>query len=399
MDSIGIADIMTFNLYVILQPLLMIRSNIMRIKSIAQCVICAVVLAIQLSCQKTEPVRIGFVAGLSGKVADLGVAGRNGVQLAVEQRNAAGGINGKQVELIVKNTEQNPDIAKRVVGELIGQGIELIIGPMTSSMAMAMMPQINSSKSILLSPTVTTTELSGKDDNFLRVIAATTDYASKSARYQYEKLGIRTVAVICDIGNRSYTESWLNEFNAAFTALGGKVVMVKTFKSGNDSIFLPLVKELLSSKADALVVVSNAVDSALICQQVRKIAPRQKIAMSEWASTERFTELAGTAADGVLVSQFLDRNSTSPAYLDFLVKYRARFKQEPGFAGVAGYDAALVAMEAFAIRKNGESLKQVIINRKVFQGLQQPLNFDRFGDTDRKTFVTHIREGKYITVE
>jgi branched-chain amino acid transport system substrate-binding protein len=334
-------------------------------------------LATLCSCQKKEPVLIGFLGGITGRVADLGVAGRNGVQLAVEQRNAAGGINGR----------------------LIDRKIELIIGPMTSSMAMAVMPQINASKTILLSPTVTTNDLTGKDDNFLRVISSTTEYAAKSARYQYEKLGVRTVVVIYDIANKSYCESWLNDFQTAFSALGGHIVLVKSFSSGKDTVFLPLVRELLSARADAVVIISNTVDSALICQQVRKLDPDQRIAMSEWASTERFIELAGDSAEGVVVSQFLDRNNTSQSYRDFLAAYQKRYKQNPGFAGVAGYDAALAAMEAYAVRSKGNSIKSVIIGRKTFQGLQQPLTIDRYGDADRKTFVTAIHGNKFITVE
>jgi len=352
-----------------------------------------------ISCQKAEPVRLGFVGGLTGKAADLGVAGRNGVQLAVEICNASGGVNGRPVELIVRDDEQNPETAKRVIKELIGQDLELIIGPMTSGMAMAIMPQINASKSILLSPTVTTTDLSGKDDNFLRVIAATTDYASKSARYQYEKLGIRTVAVLYDSNNKSYTESWLNDFRRAFEKLGGRIILVKSFPSGRDTLFQPLVKELLAARADSIMIISNAVDSALVCQQLHERAPRQRIAMSEWASTERFTELAGVAAEGVVVSQFLDRNDTSQRFRDFLKAYRERYKQEPGFAGVAGYDAAVVALDAYRIRTRGSDLKNAIIDQKTFQGVQQSLNIDRFGDADRRSYVTAIRGGQYVTVE
>lgn len=371
----------------------------MRQGSIVQLAICGVLLVLLTACQKSEPVRIGYMGGLSGRVADLGVAGRNGVQLALEQRNAAGGINGRMVELVVKDDEQNPETAKRVVGELIGQGIELIIGPMTSSMAMAALPRINASGSILLSPTVTTVDLLGKDDNFLRVIASTNEYASQNARYLYEKLGSRTVAAIYDIGNRSYSESWLNDFRSVFSSLGGKIVLTRTFSSGQDKVFQPLVRELLLSQADTVLIISNAVDSALICQQVRKLDPHKRIAMSEWASTERFTELAGTASEGVLIAQFLDRNDTTPRYRDFLAAYRARFKQEPGFAGVAGYDAAQVAFEAYAARKRGESLKKVILGIGTFQGVQQPLALDRFGDADRKTFTTVILNGQYVTVK
>ena len=371
----------------------------MRSKSNLKFVICIATLTLLTACQKPEPVRIGFVGGLSGRVSDLGVAGRNGVQLAIEQRNDAGGINGRPVELIVRDDGQNPETAKLAVGELIGQGLELIIGPMTSSMAMAIIPQINASGTILLSPTVTTDDLSGKDDNFLRVIAMTNDYASKNARYLYEKRGVRTVAVIYDIGNRSYSEGWLNDFRTAFTKLGGKVVLTRTFQSGRDTVFQSLVQELLSSKADSVLIIANAVDAALICQQVRKLDARKQIAMSEWGSTERFTELAGTAAEGVAVAQFLDRNDSSTRYRDFLGAYRARFKQEPGFAGMAGYDAAQVALEVYTARRKGETLKNVIIEKGRFQGVQQLLTINRFGDADRKTFTTVIRNGQYVTVE
>lgn len=356
-------------------------------------------LVVVSGCEKREPLRIGFIGGISGRVADLGVAGRNGVQLAIEQRNAAGGINGRPVELVVRDDAQNTETAKQAVKELIDQHIEVIIGPMTSSVAMAILPQINSSGSILLSPTVTTTELSGKDDNFLRVIAPTTDYAVKNARYLHNKLGIRSAAVIYDQGNRSYTESWLNDFRTEFTRLGGRVLLTQPFTSGQNTSLLPVVKELLAVKPDTLVIITNAVDSALICQLVRKLSPGQKIAMSEWASTERFIELAGPAAEGVVVSQFLDRNDQSRRYLDFLAAYRARFKQEPGFAGVAGYDAALVALDAHAAQKKGETIKGTILGRGSYQGVQQPLAIDRHGDANRHTFVTSIRSNQYVTVE
>jgi branched-chain amino acid transport system substrate-binding protein len=356
----------------------------------------AVVLA---ACSKVEPIRLGFVAGLSGRVADLGVPGRNGAILAIEQRNAAGGINGHPVELLVKDDEQNPETARRVVAELLSQKTEAVIGPMTSSMAIATISLVNSSKSIMVSPTVTTTELAGKDDNFLRVISVTTDYAGKSARYQVEKLGHRTAAVLYDIGNKSYTESWLKDFRKVFEASGGQILKVQSFQSGSNFVFYESVKELLQVKPDVVVVITNAVDSALICQQVRKLDARKPIVMSEWASTERFVELAGSAAEGVHVSQFLDRNDTSARYLAFRKAYLARFAAEPGFAGLASYDAAMVVLDAYARRKAGQTLKEAILAASQFQGVQQTITFDPFGEANRKTFVAVIRNGQYVTLE
>lgn len=360
-----------------------------------------VILAMTLiaSCQDSRPIRIGFIAGLSGKSADLGGAGRNGVLLAIEQRNAAGGINGRPVELVIKDAQQNPKIMKQVIAELIKEDIELIIGPMTSSMAIAAIPLINASKSILLSPTVTTIQLTGKDDNFLRVISSTAAYSSKSARYQYEKLGTRTISVIYDENNKSYTESWLKGFRGTFEALGGKVNMLKSFNSAKSPVYHQLAMELVFAKSDSILIISNAVDAAMLCQQINSISPNKQLLASEWASTERFIELAGATAEGITIAQFLNRNDTSSRYLKFLQAYQKRFQQTPGFAGLAGHDAALVALKAYTIRQKGTSLKKTILSEKKFQGIQQPLLFDKFGDSERKTYTTVVRNGKYVTVE
>lgn len=371
-------------------------------KSAATCVALLTVISICWAfsaCSKSRPVQLGFVAGLSGRVADLGTAGRNGAMLAVEQRNAAGGIKGHPVELIVRDDQQNPETARQVVAELIAKNVSCIIGPMTSSMATATVPLVNASGTIMLSPTVTTTGLSGTDDNFLRAISVTSDYAGKNARYQFEKLGHRKVAVIYDLTNKAYTEDWINGFRNTFERLGGRITLVKSFVSSDQVLFLATVKELLAAKPDVVLIASNAVDAAMISQQIRSIDSAMPIVMSEWASTERFIELAGAAAEGVAVSQFIDRNDTSERYLKFLARYRERFGQEPGYAGLAGYDAAMIAMDAHAAQKPGETLKQAITRIGTFQGVQRQVTIDRFGDADRATFVTVIRDGKYMTVE
>ncbi|SJZ66788.1 amino acid/amide ABC transporter substrate-binding protein, HAAT family [Trichlorobacter thiogenes] len=357
-------------------------------------------LSLLIACSPKKPVKIGFLGGMSGRVADLGVAGRNGAMLAIEQRNTAGGIHGQQVELVVKDDGQNSEVAQKAVAELLNSNIELIIGPMTSSIALAVLDQVNASKAILLAPTVSTTALTGKNDNFLRIIGDTSTYATKLARYQAQKFGHRRVAVIYDLNNRSYTESWFGDFKREFELHGGSVVAVETYHSLPTTSFHQLATTLLKQKPELVVIITNAVDAALICQQIRKQDAAVSIGMAEWASTERFIELAGGAAEGVLVSQFVNRTDPSERYQRFLKQYRERFGgQEPGFAGLAGYDAALAAMDAYAARKSGETLKQTIIRLNSFQGGQQKYQIDRFGDANRLTTATIVRNGIYQTLE
>ncbi|MRR07036.1 MAG: amino acid ABC transporter substrate-binding protein [Deltaproteobacteria bacterium] len=346
-----------------------------------------------------EPIRIGFVGGMSGRVADLGVGGRNGALLAIEERNAAGGINGRPIELIIRDDEQNSETARKVTRELIGQRVEAIIGPMTSSMALAIVPTINTARLVTVSPTVTTSELSGLDDYFLRVLPDTRTYSPKSARFHFDKSGLRRAALIYDTGNSSYTVSWLTGFRNTFEKLGGRIVAVNSFQSAENVAFSPLVRDLLRHRPDLVVLVCNAVDAALLCQQIRKLEPRVTISVSEWGSTERFIELGGAAVEGIFFAQFLDHGNTSPHYLRFLTAYRKRFGQDPGFSGLAGYDAATVVLEALAQRNNGTPLKSAILATGAYQGVQKKIILDRFGDVASTTFITVVKNGRFVTLE
>lgn len=345
-----------------------------------------------------KPVRIGFVGGISGRVADLGVGGRNGALLAVEERNARGGINGRQVELLIRDDQQNADSARMVTLELVEQGVDAIIGPMTSSMALTVVPIINKARLVTVSPTVTTAELSGLDDYFLRVLPDTSSYAPKSARFHFQKSGLRRAAVIYDTHNSAYTVSWLNGFRRTFESLGGRIVATATFASGENNAFSPRVRDLLRHKPDLIVLVCNAVDAALLCQQIRKLDRSVTISVSEWGSTERFIELGGASVEGVYFAQFHNHGDRSPRYLGFRDAYRRRFGQDPGFSGLAGYDAATVLLDAMATRKRGTPLKDAILGT-TFQGVQRMIAFNRFGDTDSTTFITLVDSGRFVTLE
>ncbi|WP_432821016.1 ABC transporter substrate-binding protein [Trichloromonas sp.] len=351
------------------------------------------------ACKPDPPIKLGFVGGLSGRVADLGVSGRNGVMLAIEQRNAAGGIHGRLVTLIVRDDEQDPEVAKYVMEKLLQEQVEAVIGPMTSSMAMAMVPLANEAKTLLVSPTANAAELTGLDDYYFRVVSDTRTNAERIARFQFDQLGHRTAVVMYDLANKAYAESWLNDFRTEFEKLGGTIRATCTFVSGADTPYYDMVWELLEHDPDFALVIANSVDAALICQQIRKTNDELPIALAEWAATERFIELAGSASNHIYVAHFIDRDDDSQQYQDFLAAYQQRFGQNPGFAGLAGYDAAQVVLEGLTRRSSGQSLKSTLLALGDFAGVQQRISFDRFGDTNRTAFFSVIRNGHYQALE
>jgi branched-chain amino acid transport system substrate-binding protein len=347
-----------------------------------------------LACSPPEPVRIGFLGGLSGRVADLGIGGRNGAILAVEMRNRQGGINGRAIELITEDDQQDVEIARQAASRLLAGKVDVVIGPMTSAMALAILPQFDAAGVPLLSPTVTTNALTGLDDQFFRVVAPTAAHVFKSAEYHFRENGLRRVVLVWDLLNRAYSESWAGDFHTAFVALGGEIIAEVGFASSGQSLSA-LAASILAEKPDGVVIIANSVDTALLVQQLRMRAADLRIGTSEWAATERLIELGGRAVEGLVVAQYIDRDSTAPAYLAFRKAYRERFRHEPGFPGLTAFDATNVALDALATRSDSQTLKQALLAQGTFAGAQSPIKFNASGDTQRDTFIAVIRHGEF----
>jgi branched-chain amino acid transport system substrate-binding protein len=345
-------------------------------------------------CGPQEPIRIGFIGGLSDRNADNGQSGQNGVMLAVEQFNRAGGVAGRMVELVSRDDAQKKEVAAKSAEELVAEKVEAVIGPFTSSMAEVIVPITGKAGIFQVSPTITSMTFYGKDDNLYRINRTTRDNAQDYARVLSER-GQRKIAVAYDTRNSNFTESWLKEFRHAVSEHGGKLAAVVAYESSADADFANVVSTMLGEKPDCLFFISGALDVARLAQQARKQAPKVPIGASEWAATEQLIELGGEVVEGLLIVQNYDRDDMSPRFKEFSEAYFKRFQRNPGYSSVSAYDAATVVLTALKKRSYGQNLKAATEKFGPYEGLQQTITFDANGDTPRKVFFTEIRAGQY----
>lgn len=350
-------------------------------------------------CGDSKPLKIGFIGGTSGRVADLGIAGRNGVILAVEERNALGGVKGQRVELILKDDKQDAKFSKKAAEELVTEGVVAILGPMTSSMAMEVVPVSNQFEILTMGTTVTTNKLTGKDDYFFRTLSSTLDTASETAKYLYQYKQTKKVAAVYDLKNKAYTENWLNDFSVAFEEMGGTIAKSISFNSNNQLEFEAVAHELVVATPDTIVLIANSVDAALLAKHIRVINPYIQLAASEWAGTERLIELGGRYVEKMVVPQYFDRNNQDQEYQAFFHAYKERFGHPPGFPGLISYNVANVVLRSISDKRSGESLKQSILRIRQFPAVQGAIVFDDFGDSKSKTFLTEVIDGQFTLSE
>lgn len=348
-------------------------------------------------CMPQEPHRIGFIGGLTGSNSDNGQAGLNGVILAVEKINQTGGVNGRKIELLIKDDAQQAAVAKKSAHELVTAGVEAVIGPFTSSMAAIIVPITGAAGIFQISPTVTAMEFYGKDDNFFRINRTTRDNAREYAEV-ITRRGQSKVSVAYDLANKSFTESWLQEFRKFIASQGGEIVIAVPYSSVAAD-YQSIAHEMLGTRPDIAFFIAGALDVARLAQHVRKINPSIPMGAAEWAGTEQLLEFGGDVVEGLLIVQNHDSADESEKFRVFSESYFRRFQRAAGYSSVAAYDAAMVVLTALQSQKKSEPLKSAVLRLKRFDGLQQDIVFDENGDTERKVFFTEVRSGRFIQIK
>lgn len=346
------------------------------------------------ACGPAEPLRIGFIAELTGRSADLGEGGRNAMLLVVDEFRGSGQLGKRPVEVIVRDIGVDAETARRSAEELVAAGVEVIVGPMNSGSIDLIQPVVEAAGVLLLSPTASAVKFHGKDDNLFRINATTRDNGRHYAEHYYAR-GIRRIAVAVNQNNRSFSESWLQEFRRAYEAVGGTVLIAPFFDSNAPS-YEPVVHQLLAERPDGVLFIGNAVDSARLAQQVHKLRPGTPMIVAEWAGTSQLIELGGKAVEGLMLVQNYNQEDASPRYKAFQEAYQKRFGKAPSYVSVLTYDAGVAVLTAMARRDEGIKMKDALIRLGPFEGLQQKVGFDANGDAQRVAYFMMVKDGRFV---
>jgi branched-chain amino acid transport system substrate-binding protein len=350
-------------------------------------------------CVGKESIPVGFVAQLTGVQAELGVQERNGVQLAVEEINAAGGVAGRPIRLVVRDDRGTSEGARAADRELIDAGVVAIIGHATSEQTMAGLSVTDPAGVVMVSPTASSPKLSSREDFFFRVVYSLADRAHVLADHIYQGRGIKRIAIICDADNAAYTKTYQESFADRYRSLGGKLTMETDFSSKAQPDFTLLVERLHASNPDGLLIVAADIDTALIAQRTRLMGWSVPLFASSWAQTETLVTNGGRAVEGLELEIASAVESQTRDYLGFKRRYQSRFGQAHSFGAVLGYEAAQILAAALQkTRGTADGLPEALVGIRNFKGLTDTLSFDRYGDIMRPYYLGVIRDGKYAVL-
>lgn len=371
-------------------------------KKIITGIIFSIILILTLtSCMQPKPLTIGFVASLTGSTSELGVNGRNGLMMAIEEVNATGGVNDKSVEVVVKDDKNDPETGLTVDQELYEAGVSFIIGHMTSNMAALSIPFVNSKDMLMINPTMSATTLINQDDRFISVVSPNSDQAAVIKESMVKNGGGKGVAVIYESRNLAYTGTVKDCLAQEIAPLGGQIIYEEAFLSGANPNYLDISQRVLNTKPDSIVILASSFDAAMFCQQFYKLNNQTHIYLAAWSMNNDLILQGGEAVEGVTITSLIDSDSQMPSYTTFREKYLNKYGAEPTFASVYTYEAAMVLFDAMeeANSDDPETIKSAIIKKGTYQGIQIDIIINEYGDASRTIYEYTVKNGQFKKAE
>ena len=321
----------------------------------------------------TEPIKIGYLGPLSGGVAQYGIAVQNGVKLYVEQLNAAGGINGRQIELV--SYDEEGDATKAITGynSLMDSGVVAIVGDVTTGPCTAVVAEAYPDNTPMITASATATSITYNADtnpvytNMFRSCFIDPFQGETMARFAVEILGAKTAAVLYDNGD-TYSTGVYEYFVSKAGELGLTLVAEESYATGAVD-FSGQLTNIASKNPDVLFLPIYYNDVALVASQAANAGlTATLLGVDGWSSVlDSVTDPA--LVEGAYYCSGYSAADTGALVQKFLGDYSAAYGgATPNMFDAQGYDAAWILCDAIAkAEQSGEAYgsdgyKQAIIN-------------------------------------
>lgn len=297
-----------------------------------------------------DPIRIGVAFGITGSSTFVSGQGVQGVELAVSELNAAGGVLGRPIELVIQDTECQPAEGVNAARRLIEvENTRLLIGGQCSSETLAIMPVVQELEAVLINSMSTApsiTEQSGIGGNpwVFRVNPPDSSFAPALARAIVDEHGHESIAIVAvndDLGRGA-----AEEFTRAFDALGASVVIEEFYQREGTHDFTATLTAIRASEAEAVVFVGTIEPGVPFIRQSAELQLTQDIYTRGLSLTTQLFEELGDLVDGV--------HSTEPYYAEidgpenerFVEAFRAMHQTDPVYQAYTAYEAVNVYAQA-----------------------------------------------------
>ena len=347
-----------------------------------------------------EGIKVGIVLPTTGSLAKFGEIERDAFLMAAEEINAAGGINGKKLDLLIEDTTGRPEVGRSVVEKLITKDKVVMIGGGYSSSvtyATAGVCQQNRIPFLVNTGSADKITTSGWDYIF-RLNPPVSKYAGAIESLLAEVVKPKTVAILYE--NSLFGTKGAKSFNGLCEKMGYKVLLKEGYEHGGID-FKPVLIQIKEANPDIVYMISYIMDASLLMKQAKelKLTPRMFIGGAAGFTLPEFKENAGVASEYVISATLWHQVLPFPGAMEFYNKFKARFNKSVDYHGAEAYAACYVIAD---VLKRTKSLKADDIKAALaatdMKTVFGPVKFTTWGKMKNQnkvaTYVVQWLDGK-----
>ena len=373
--------------------------------------IAILLMALAFSCTNNQPqengapdrslIKIGFFGDLTGPTFNFGKSAYNGVLMATDEINQAGGINGRRIDIVFEDDKGSPEEAARLTAKLIDQDKVLaIIAGGVSGNSRAAAPKAQSSHIPLISPSSTDPAVTQTGDYIFRACFVDTFQGEVMATFAVRSLKAQKAAILFDF-NSPYGRGLTEYFKLSFTKLGGRIVSEQSYAQG-DADFKGQLSTIRSAEPDVIYIPGYYGDVALIVKQARLIGLTQPLLGGDGWDAPELWQLGGDSLNGSYISTHYSVDDPSPAIQAFVESYKQRYGNLPPDAHAAlAYDAARLLFDAMSRGgpEDGTKLRDALAQTKNFAGVTGVITMDANRNAIKPAVVLKLQDVRFIYQE
>ncbi len=342
-----------------------------------------------------DTILLGEVGSLTGAQATFGVSTRNGVDLAIKEANAAGGVKGKKLAVRVYDDQGKPEEAAQAVTRLITQDkVVLILGEVASSNSLAMAEKAQAAGVPMITHASTNPSVTEKGDYIFRVCFIDPFQGAVMAKFARENLKAEQVAILQD-NKSAYSIGLKDVFNRTFTEMGGKITATESYSQG-DTDFRAQLTAIKKTKPQAIYTPGYYNDVGIIARQKQELGLTVPLLGGDGWDSEKLYELGGAALDGSYFSNHYSQDNPDPKVQKFIADYKAAYGTVPDAVAALAYDSARVAIAALEKAKDlsGPSIRDAIAQTKGFNGVTGTITLDEKRNPVKSAVILKIGDNK-----
>jgi len=350
-------------------------------------------------------IKIGLNFELSGDVASYGQAEAQGAEMAAEEINAAGGINGKKVEIVKYDDKSDTAEATTLATKLMTQDKVLtVIGPATSSGMKAQIPVATKNSVPIISGSATADDLTfanGKVNEFVfRTCFNDSFQGTAMANYAAKKLSAKSAVILKDTSS-DYAKGLADAFDKTFKANGGTIVDTQAYVA-KQTDFNAVLTKFKGEQFDVIYLPGYYAEVGLIIAQARKLGITAPILGGDGYDSPKLSELAGAGLTDVYFTNHYSSADKDPKVVAFIAAYKKKFNAEPNAFHAMGYDTMMMVADAVKRAKDltGASIKDALVSTKDFAAVTGTISMDPATHNPVKsvTFIGY-KDGKIAVTE